>query len=205
MADSRQMKHAGLYAAAALGLVSFGTWGLLNDTVGYPWQLWFTDMVDAQFVRAYERPMATLPDGVVSRNKFTQNYAFNTAEAATLSQPYTVNEDLLATGQWNYATYCAPCHGGEAAGNAPVMDNSDGKKRFGFSQVALVGEYGRLRTWPDSHVYLTIRNGSMSTIMPSYDWAMSEEEMWSVVAYLRSLPESDYRPPAPPEGSSEEG
>ncbi|MCB9745918.1 MAG: c-type cytochrome [Alphaproteobacteria bacterium] len=205
MADSRQIKHAAVYAALGVGVVGFGTWGLLNDTVGYPWQLWFTDMIDAQYVRAYERPMAELPEGVVSRNKFVKNYAFNTAEAATLKQPHAVDEAFLAQGQWNFATYCAPCHGADAKGNAPVMDNSDGKKRFMFGQVPLVGQGGRLRTWPDSHVYLTIRNGSMSTLMPSYDWAMSDDEIWSVVAYLRSLPESNYIPPAPPQGSSEEG
>ena len=37
----------------------------------------------------------------------------------------------------------------------------------------------------EGYLYLTIRNGS--AIMPGYSWAMNDEEMWDVVAYLRSL------------------
>jgi hypothetical protein len=45
----------------------------------------------------------------------------------------------------------------------------------------------------DGYVYLTITNGGQ--IMPSYGWAMNDQEAWSVVHYLRTLPDATYISP----------
>ena len=66
-------KHIAAYAVAGVGLLGFVTFTLVNSTMGYPWQLWFVDMMDGQNVKAYERPMAELPEGVVSRNMYVEN------------------------------------------------------------------------------------------------------------------------------------
>ena len=188
-------KHLMVYVPAALGLVGFLTWTLVNSTLGYPWQLWFTDMMDSQFVRAYERPMAPLPEGVVSRNMYVANFDRTTPEGQALTHKFTVDEDFVKKGEWGFKTYCAPCHNADATGMGPVTDNSGGKKRFMIPGVPLAGPSGVLKMRTDGYVYLTIRNGG--ALMPSYNWALEEDEMWAIVAYLRTLPNGVYVPPAP--------
>lgn len=188
-------KHLMVYVPAAAGLVGFLTWTLVNSTLGYPWQLWFTDMMDGQNVKAYERPMAVLPDGAVSRNAYVANFDRTTPEGQALTHTFTVDEAFVKKGEWGYQTYCAPCHKSDATGMGPVTDNSDGKKRFQIPGLPLAGTSGVLSKRTDGYLYLTIRNGG--AIMPSYNWALEENEMWAIVAYLRTLPNSAYVPPAP--------
>lgn len=195
-------KHAAIYSAAGIGFVGYVTFTLVNSTMGYPYQLWFTDMMDAQYVRAYERPMLQLPEGVVSRNHYVENHDRMTPAGQALTIPYQADEALLKTGEWNYATYCAPCHNGDGLGMGPVTDNSNGKRRFQMPGLPLAGPTGVAKTRSDGYLYLTIRNGG--ALMPSYGWAMDDREMWSVVAYLRTLPDTAYVAPAPA-GGSEEG
>lgn len=204
------IKHTLVYATGAIGLVTFASWTLWNQNLGYPYQLWFTDMMDAQSVRAYERPMLQLPEGVVARtvspeeslarNVYVENYDRMTPEGQALTQPYAVDADLLETGEWSYTTYCEPCHAAAGAGTGAVTDNSKGK-RFGMPGLALAGDAGVVKTRTDGYLYLTIRNGG--AIMPSYSWAMNDKEMWSIVAYLRTLPDSEL--PAAPAPDSAEG
>jgi mono/diheme cytochrome c family protein len=61
--------------------------------------------------------------------------------------------------------------------------------------VPLAGTAGVARLRTDGWIYLTIRNGG--AVMPSYGWAMSDEEMWAVVAHVRTLANGAYAPPAP--------
>ncbi len=37
----------------------------------------------------------------------------------------------------------------------------------------------------DAYLYLTIRNGG--ALMPSYSYAMDDDEMWAIVSYIRTL------------------
>jgi mono/diheme cytochrome c family protein len=51
--------------------------------------------------------------------------------------------------------------------------------------VPLVGAAGVAKARSDGYLYLTIRNGGV--IMPSYGLQLSDEEIWSVVSYVREL------------------
>ena len=93
-----------------------------------------------------------------------------------------------------YNIYCTPCHGdGETVG--PVGEPG----RFP-GVVSLAGAAGVAKLRTDGWIYLTIRNGG--AIMPYYGWAMSDDEIWATVHYIRTMPNSQYIPPAPP---AEEG
>jgi mono/diheme cytochrome c family protein len=214
MAVSPHYKHTIAYLAALGGIVSFATYTIAADELFPPGldgrQLWFIDMMDADFVRAYEEPMRQLPEGVVSRNMYSGDYdrtSRTTDEGKALTHSYEVNEDLLATGQWNYETYCTPCHA-DGLGSGLVTNNSNGR-RVPVPGAVLVGDAGVMKNYTDGYVYLTIREGS--AVMPGYSWAMSDEEMWSIVEYLRTQPGGAYVPPKPaaaldaPTGTTEEG
>lgn len=182
------MRDALRTAAVLAGLTLSSTaWAL-------PWNL---DMVDADSIKAYEKQMAPLPEGVMSQPhlltpvSWRRNYSWQSDARLTLASPLTVDDAVLAKGAKMYETYCWPCHG-DGVELGPVSAK-------GYPAVAvLAGDDGRLQNQPDGHVYLTIRNGSLSKLMPSYGYAMSETEMWSLIAWMRAeLPNATYNAPAP--------
>ncbi|MCB9664161.1 MAG: c-type cytochrome [Alphaproteobacteria bacterium] len=165
---------------------------LPGSALALPWNL---DMADSAAVKAYEREMAPLPEGVMSQPhvltpiSYRRNFSWQSDARLTLQNPLEADDAVLATGRRMYEVYCTPCHGdGEVLG--PVSEK-------GYPAVAiLAGDKGRLKNLPDGHVYLTIRNGSISTLMPAYGYAMTNDEMWSLVAWMRdALPQSAYLPP----------
>ncbi len=169
------------------GLFGYLIFAYTNYTLGYPYQWWLVDMMDSQSIKAYETTMGGVPEGAVSRNMYVPNADRLTPAGQALTNPHAVDDALLASGEWGYATYCAPCHNADALGNGPVTQNdpANGQKRFQVPGLALVGPTGISKSRSDGYLYLTIRNGG--AIMPAYDWALEDREMWAIVAYLRTL------------------
>jgi mono/diheme cytochrome c family protein len=185
----------GAAVVGALGLASTAAFGL-------PWDL---DMTDSQAVRAYERLMKPLPEGVVAQpNLITpkllaaRNYAPQSPEAAAAVNPVSDDEATRARGKASYETYCTPCHG-DGTNLGPVA-----AKGQGWAVPVLAGQYGVLRNRSDGWVYSTIRNGSISTMMPRYGHALSDEEMWSIVRYIRTFEGSAYQMPTPAPAAPQE-
>ncbi len=188
--------HFFVYGALAIGGLGALT-ASISQSMVYPWQLWFTDMMDAQTVKAYEAPMRSPAEGSVSKrfrpygDAYGQSVTRMTPEGQALKSPYDSSDpELLKTGEWAYGVYCSPCHNTRAEGNGPVTQNkpNEGQRRFQMPAPALVGPKGSLTLNPmttDGYVYLTIRNGG--AIMPSYGMQLSEKEIWGIVAYLRKL------------------
>jgi len=202
MAISPHYKHTFVYLVVAGGLVTYATYTIVAYEIFPPGldgrQLYFIDMMDADNIKAYEQPMRALPEGVVSRDRYVPNYDKASAEGKALTHQYSVDQDFLDQGEWMYQTYCTPCHGNEGQGMGLVTDASKGK-RFAIPGPPLVGKTGVLQNYPDGHIYLTIRNGG-AALMPGYSWAMDDEEMWSIVEYLRTQPGGAYVPPQPAAG-----
>lgn len=173
-----------------------GAVGAMLAASSTAWALpWNIDMVDAPSVKAYEAVMNPLPAGVISQpNLLTpiawrRAYVRESAEGQALANPYDASDKaFLDLGERMYGVYCVPCHG-DGVQLGPVA--APGR----YPGVAvLAGAGGRLKLRTDGHVYLTIANGG--GIMPSYGWAMSDKEMWAIVAWMRqTLP--DAAAPAP--------
>ncbi len=170
--------------------------GLAGSTAafGLPWDV---DMVDGATVKAYEQLMRPLPLGVVSHpsvespKSYQPVYPQTSPEASAIVSPYDDSPELRAEGVKMYGIYCTPCHGDgvklgplSLPGRVPIIP-------------ALSGSAGRLPTLSDGRVYMTIREGSPSKIMPPYGYAMTDREQWSIVHYLRTLDNGAYKPPAP--------
>ena len=199
MSGKPPILRTAIYAGGFFGLVTVVYLAFSNYTLGTDRQWYLTDMFDSQSIKPWEAPMATLPDGVVSRNRHVANYNRYSAEGRALTNPYAADEASLATGKWAYGVYCTPCHGAEGLGGGPVTDMTDGKKRFMAPGPPLAG--GMNKVYPDGHLYLTIRNGG--AIMPAYGWAMTDTELWALVSYLRTMPDSTYVDPAAAAGAQE--
>ena len=211
MAVSPHTKHTIVFVAAFCALAGYGTWSITTYEIFPSFmqgrQLYFTDMMDVQTVKAYEREMVGLPEGTVSRDRYFPNHDRATDEGKALTHDYVADLDFLTQGEEMFSTYCVPCHGDGGAGMGPVT-NPANPGRFMPPAPALSGSYALTKNYTDGYLYLTIRNGSF--IMPGYSWAMSDEEMRATVEYLRTLEGADYAPPETAEAedgasSSEEG
>lgn len=100
-------------------------------------------------------------------------------DAAALENPVAAAPESIAAGQASYDQYCASCHGrtGEGGvGNDLIPDSPN-----------LIDE-----TWThgstDGNIFDAIKNG----VAPNFDmipWSnrLSDDEIWNVVNYLRSL------------------
>lgn len=204
-------KHT-LVATVALG-------GLLaaSTAQAFPWDI---DMVDAVFYRAYEWEMMLPPEGSVptaspmadirkptvavaqttifrehceptcrDMNANGTQWDRTTPEGVAMTNPLApggkASDEVLATGENMYNAYCSACHGAGGAGGAAVPERG-----YPAAPPALSGDGNSSMIRSDGYIFLTIRNGG--AIMPSYSYGMSDEEIWSVVAYIRTLPKAQY-------------
>lgn len=96
---------------------------------------------------------------------------------AVLHNPLPATEAHLAHGEWLFQTYCMPCHGKGGNGDGPVA----------FQMIIPPPDltFAQPSQRSDGYLYATIRNGGV--VMPAYADAMSVEERWQVVLYLRKL------------------
>jgi mono/diheme cytochrome c family protein len=140
--------------------------------------------------------MAGPPDGAVAQPNvaspltFSPNVRRETPEGQALRNPLPDDEATRARGKVMMETYCAPCHGADGVNLGPLA--APGRVP---GVVPLAGPAGIAKMRTDGWIYLTIRNGS--AIMPAYSWAMSDAEMWSIVTYLRTLPNAQHTPAQP--------
>jgi len=161
--------------------------------LAFPWDF---DMADSQSFKAYEIAMVPPPEGSVAQpNLLTPRdlprpLATNDPAAQAKTNPYEVDDALLVTGEKMYATYCWPCHGTDATlgpvagpGRWPMVGEGSAARS---TIMPLVGPTSTVKVRTDGFIYHYVRNGGVN--MPSYGWAMSDREIWSVVAYLRTVP-----------------
>jgi mono/diheme cytochrome c family protein len=99
--------------------------------------------------------------------------------ARHIALPELDDAQRLRRGVGIYRDNCAQCHGAPgvapepfALGMLPVPEN-----------LALIA---RQRATAD--IYWTVRNGLKMTGMPAWQYRLSDEEMWDVVAFVKKLP-----------------
>lgn len=153
----------------AVGALSLG-WatGLLS----LPW----THDLDRQpSIKPQEMPLLP-PEGVVPVTGRIDDGLRENANA--LVNPVVADTTALRRGQIAYGTYCTPCHGAKGDGAGTVA------KSLPIPPVDLTRpdlQAGRT----DGAIYYTIRHGNV--IMPGYAHALTPEESWDVVHYVRTL------------------
>ncbi len=167
-------------AAACLvaGLATY--WGIKLMPVLPP----MVHMEDQPRVNA-QAPSAFFPDGhamrlpapgAVARGYLPYGPA-SPEEAAALPNPLPRDARVLALGRSKYETFCAVCHGPLGDG-VPTLTSAYGAKPANL-QSRTVREY------PDGVIFHVITRGKNA--MPGYAWALTEEERWAVVHYVRVL------------------
>lgn len=83
-------------------------------------------------------------------------------------------------GRGIYTQNCAVCHGIDALGNGPNSITLE-KKPANFTRAFY-------KQYPDAFWFFRVREGVPGTRMPHWGETLSEDQMWYLVAYLRTLP-----------------
>ncbi|HEU5322814.1 MAG TPA: cytochrome c [Methylomirabilota bacterium] len=124
--------------------------------------------------RVFRMPRGAVPRGadlVLPRDQREQ--------AARIANPVRFSETSVAIGRQHFAVQCMPCHGPEGKGGVtgPVAT------KFIPPPDLTNAELQRQRTDGYWHSYIMVGGA----VMPAYGEALSSQEAWHVVNYLRSL------------------
>ena len=152
-----------------------GSAGLMGSIIAYRW---LNDMHQTVRIVPGERVFA-MPAGVVPRGGSAIFPKEQRDAAAKQPNPVKATADSIALGRERFATFCAPCHGPEAKGGVtgPVAT------RFIPPPDLTNAELQRQRTDGYWHSYIVVGGA----VMPAYGEALSSDEAWNIVNYLRSL------------------
>jgi mono/diheme cytochrome c family protein len=159
------------------GLVLLVVGGVVAVQGGVLVMRWNDNMTQTARVMPGERAFA-MPAGSVPRSGGELYYPKEEREAAAARKnPVPATLESVTKGGALYVVYCTPCHGAAGKGDGlvtpkfvppPDLTNADLQK-------------GRTDGYWQS--YLSVGGA----IMPSYGEALSPEERWHVVNYVRSL------------------
>ncbi len=104
------------------------------------------------------------------------------AEARGLTSPLPSSPEIVQQGKALYhgKGACFNCHGKDGDGNGPVAAQLNPSPR-NFQHPG----FWRHRT--EGEVFWVIKNGSVGTSMVGFGGQLTDEEMWSLIQYVRSF------------------
>lgn len=152
--------------------VAAGSLAWASGLVSLPW----THDMDRQVsIKPQEMPLLP-PEGTVAVTGHVDDGTRENVDR--LVNSLAADSTALRVGRNAYGTYCTPCHGATGIGNGAVA------KSMPIPPVDLTRadlQAGR----SDGSLYYTIRHGNV--IMPPYAYALTPEQTWAVVHYVRTL------------------
>jgi mono/diheme cytochrome c family protein len=101
-------------------------------------------------------------------------------DAAEKKSPLTVDEKVLASGKNVFKQKCQKCHGPAGRGDGPDAD-PDAQQDMDLTNPR------RAARNPDGVVFYKVSNGRKKPKMPVFKDELTEEQIWSVVAYVQTL------------------
>ena len=119
--------------------------------------------------------MSMIRHQYVMRNGIDDEYAGKTNPLAGTSTDIEHGSEL-------YAQNCASCHGAGGLG-----DGEAGKTLS--PRPANIASFSKMPMASDAYLYWTISEGGIpvKSAMPPLKSALSEQEIWKIIAYLRQL------------------
>ena len=156
-------------------LMVAGAAGLMGAVAGYR----FVDnMTQTARIQPGERVFA-MPAGVIPRGAQALVPREQRDVAAKIPNPVKPTRESVAVGKERFDVFCLPCHGAEAKGGVtgPVAT------KFIPPPDLTNAELHRQRTDGYWHSYIMVGGA----VMPAYGEALSSQEAWHIVNYLRSL------------------
>ena len=95
--------------------------------------------------------------------------------------PLRASSEVLADGKEAFSHYCVACHGADGRNTGvPFADK--------LSPSAPSLDSPEVQSYTDGQLKWVIDNGIWPSGMPGSHGELSDEEIWSIVLYLRHLP-----------------
>jgi mono/diheme cytochrome c family protein len=101
-------------------------------------------------------------------------------DAETTKNPLTVDAKLLATGKSIFKEKCQKCHGASGKGDGPDAD-PDAQEDMDLTRA------DRAAKNPDGVMFYKVFNGRKKPKMPAQKDELTKDQIWSVVAYAKTL------------------
>jgi len=107
---------------------------------------------------------------------------------ANLKNPLASTPASIAAGKRAYDANCAACHGNIAQGavkagmTISIIEEQKGKQPPDLTDAQWDNGSS------DGDIYAVIKRGLPPTMMAGYDGRIPDDEIWSIVNYLRTLP-----------------
>ncbi len=99
--------------------------------------------------------------------------------ARDIDEPPLADERMQVRGAACFRDKCVQCHG------APGVSQSD----IGKSMQPIPGPLvDATQRWQPSELYWITRNGIKMSGMPAWEYHLPEEDLWAVVAFMRTMP-----------------
>ena len=156
-------------------LMVAGAAGLMGAVAAYRF---VNNMTHTARIQPGER-VFVMPTGVVPRGAQPLVPREQRDVAAKMPNPVKPSRESVAVGKERFDVFCAPCHGLEGKGGVtgPVA------VKFIPPPDLTNAELQRQRTDGYWHSYIMVGGA----VMPAYAEALSSQEAWHIVNYLRSL------------------
>lgn len=123
-------------------------------------------------------PRAT-PPGLESFQRYSHLEGYQ--EVRSKSNPFPMTDWSVERGQEVYAANCAPCHGDRGRGDGPAAATLPTPLRD--LGAPWLYSYGA----GDQALFRTIAFGIPESVMGQFGASISEEDIWHVVNYIKSL------------------
>ena len=119
--------------------------------------------------------------GSALRHQFVAQNGFD-PKYANKSNPLRATAENLAAGEKLYQADCASCHGVTGFGDGPAAKGLN-------PPPANIAASARMPMTSDAYLYWTIAEGGvpLHTAMPPFKSALTEEEIWKIILYVRRL------------------
>jgi mono/diheme cytochrome c family protein len=101
-------------------------------------------------------------------------------DAETKKNPLPADDKTLATGRGIFKDKCQRCHGPGGIGDGPDAD-PDARENMDLTNPKRADQNS------EGVVYYKVLNGRKKPKMPAFKEELSEQQIWAVVAYARSL------------------
>lgn len=142
---------------------------------------WITDMFDQPAKKPQSGVPLQLPAGAIPVDGGTYPINLPRAELAALlpANPYAgqTSGAVMANGKHLYDVYCGVCHGATGMGDGPAAVIGKGIPQWPLATAAgLTDQMLFAQIWVANNMF-----------MGPYYWALTPDETWQVVNYVRSL------------------
>jgi len=105
-------------------------------------------------------------------------------EFASLLSPFSESQDVIEAGAEIFKLNCATCHGLEGGGDGPAAAALDPKP-------ATLADSVMMLELSDGYLFWRVSKGGQvepfDSAMPAWEAALTEDQRWQVIAYIRTL------------------